>query len=54
MEGLGPLHRQHHHQVSHDPDHEDAGLEEGPHQSIERIVILWIGANIIVTAVISN
>ena len=52
VQWLGPFHRQHHHQVPHDPNHEDAGLEESAHHSIEGVVVLRIGAN--ETAVISN
>ena len=42
MEGLGPPHCHHHHQVPGHPDQEDAALEDGANHSVEKTIILWV------------
>ena len=42
VERLGAPHRQHHHQVAHDPDQEDGGLEDCADHAIEEVVILRV------------
>ena len=42
MEGLGPPHRHHHHQIPRHPHQEDEALEDSANHSIEKTIILGV------------
>ena len=48
MERPGDGHHHHHQQVASDTDQEDGGLENGPDETVESAVILWLGTQLLV------
>ena len=42
VERPGDGHHHHHQQVASDTDQEDGGLENGPDETVESAVILWL------------